>query len=190
MKLIVGLGNPGRKYEKTRHNLGFAVLDALLQKLTPVEKTVWQEDEKSNSLIAKVGDLVLAKPQTFVNASGFTVKKLASSLKLPASNIYVVHDDLDLPLGKIKIRKGGGSAGHRGVDSIIEELGTDDFIKFRLGIGHPGFGSSDKEVEGYVLSPFGRGEKDEARRMVKQAVKAIRLALEKGLEEVMNRYNP
>lgn len=190
MKLIVGLGNPGKQYEKTRHNLGFAVLDALLQKLTPVEKTIWKEDKKSNSLIAKAGDLALAKPQTFVNASGFAVKKLASNFKLPASNIYVIHDDLDLPLGKIKIRKGGGSAGHRGIDSIVKELGSDDFVKFRLGLGHPGPGSSDKEVERYVLSFFGRGEKDEARRMINQAVEAIKLALEEGLEKAMSRFNP
>lgn len=189
MKLIVGLGNPSRKYEKTRHNLGFAVLDALLQELTPVKKTTWQEDKKSNSLIAKVGDLILVKPQVLMNASGSAVKKLASNFRLPASNIYVVHDDLDLPLGKIKIRKGGGSGGHKGVDSIIKELGTTDFVRFRLGIGHPGLGSSDKEVEGYVLSPFGQQELDEARRMIKKAVEAIKIALEEGIEQAMSRFN-
>lgn len=201
MKLIVGLGNPGRKYEKTRHNLGFAVIDALLQELTPVKKTTWQEDKKSNSLIAKVGGLILVKPQVLMNASGSAVKKLASSFRLPASNIYVVHDDLDLPLGKIKIRKGGGSGGHKGVESIIKFLETTDFVRFRLGIGHPrqkpkghlggqaGPGSSDKEIERYVLSPLKRGEKDEARRMVKKTVKAIKIALEKSLETAMNRFN-
>lgn len=203
IKLIVGLGNPGEKYENTRHNLGFAVLDALLQELTPVEKTVWQEDKKSNSLIAKVGDLILAKPMTFVNASGFAVRKLITDHQLQITNLWVVHDDLDLPLGKIKIRKGSGSAGHRGIDSIVKELGTHDFVRFRLGIGHPakkgkwevGGGKlvsehvSDQEVERYVLSPFDRGEKDEARRMVNQAVEAIELALEEGLEKAMNRFN-
>jgi len=138
MKLIVGLGNPGEKYENSRHNLGFVVLDALLQKLTPVEKTVWQEEKKSNSLIAKVGDLILAKPQTFMNASGFAVKKLNTKYQILNTELWVVHDDIDLPLGKIKIRKGGGSAGHRGIDSIAKELETHDFVRFRLGIGHPG----------------------------------------------------
>lgn len=189
MKLIVGLGNPGIKYEKTRHNLGFAVLDALLQELAPVKETMWQEDKKSNSLIAKVRDLILVKPQTFVNASGFAVKKLITNHQLPITNLWVVHDDLDLPLGKIKIRKGGGSAGHRGIDSIVKELGTYDFVRFRLGIGHPGLGSGNKEVERYVLSPFGRGEKDEARRMVKQAVEAIKLALEEGLGKAIGGFN-
>ena len=189
MKLIVGLGNPGKKYEKTRHNLGFAVLDALLQKLTPVEKTVWKEDKKSNSLIAKISNLVLAKPRTFVNRSGVAIKKLTRHYTLDPKGLFIVHDDLDLPLGKIKIRKGGGSGGHKGVDSIIKELGTPDFVRFRLGIGHPGPGSSEKEVEGYVLSPFGRGEKDEARRMVKKTVEAIKIALEGGIEQAMSRIN-
>lgn len=203
MILIVGLGNPGKKYEKTRHNIGFAVLDALLQELTPAEKTVWQEDKRANSLIAKVGDLILVKPQTLVNASGYAVKKLTEGYTLDAGHRWIVHDDLDLPLGKIKIRKGGGTAGHRGIDSIVKELETPDFVRFRLGIGHPrkrgkwevGGGKlvtehvSDQEVERYVLSPFGRQEKDEARRMVKQAVEAIKLALKKGLEEAMNEFN-
>lgn len=189
MKLIVGLGNPSRKYEKTRHNLGFAVLDALLQELTPVEKTTWQENKKSNSLIAKAESLILVKPQTFVNASGFVVKKLADFHRIKPKDIWVVHDDLDLSLGKVKIRKGGGSAGHKGIDSIIKELGTPDFIRFRLGIGHPGPKSSDKEVEHYVLSPFGRGEKGEARKIIKKAVEAIETALEESLEKAMNRFN-
>lgn len=212
MKLIVGLGNPGEKYEKTRHNLGFDVLDVLLQDLTPVKKTTWLEDKRSNSLIAKVSDLILAKPQTFVNASGFAVRKLIDGCQMTSrschdlsisEDLWVVHDDLDLPLRKIKIRKGGGSAGHRGIDSIVRQLGTNDFVRFRLGIGHParkgkwevGGGKlvsehvSDKEVERYVLSPFERGEKDEARRMVSQAVEAIKLALKEGLEKAMSGFN-
>jgi len=140
-------------------------------------------------LIAKIGNLVLAKPQTFVNRSGVAVKKLTRHFTLDPKRLFIVHDDLDLPLGKIKIRKGGGSGGHKGVDSIIKELGTTDFVRFRLGIGHPGLGSSDKEVEGYVLSPFGQREKDEARKMVKKTVKAIKIALEKGREWAMNRIN-
>jgi len=202
MKLIVGLGNPGKKYEKTRHNLGFAALDALLQKLTPVKKTKWQFDREFNSQLSTLNSqLILAKPQTFMNASGFAVKKLNTKYQIPNTKLWVVHDDIDLPLGKIKIRKGGGTAGHRGIDSIVKELGTHDFVRFRMGIGHPrqkpkghlggqaGLGPSDKEVEGYVLSPFSRGEKSKARRMVKQTVKAIELALEKGLEKAMNRFN-
>lgn len=189
MKLIVGLGNPGKKYEKTRHNLGFVVLDVLLQRLAPVEKTVWQENKKTKSLIAKLDDLILAKPQTMMNASGMAVAKLAAFYKIKPGKIGVVHDDLDLPLGKIKIREGGGTAGHRGIDSIVRELGTSDFIRFRLGIGHPGLGSSDEEVRGYVLAPLDQADKVTARKMVKKVVKAIELVLKEDLVKVMNRFN-
>ena len=190
MKLIVGLGNPEEKYESTKHNLGFVVLDALLQALTPVEKTVWKENKKFNSLVAKIGDLILAKPQTFMNASGHAVAKILRYYDIKIlSDLWVIHDEIDLPLEEIRIVKRRGAAGHRGVESIIKELGTADFVRFRLGIGHPGLGSSDKEVERYVLAPFGRGEKSEARRMVKKTVKAIQLALDKGLERVINQFN-
>ncbi len=188
MKLIVGLGNPGEKYENTRHNLGFVVLDALLQKLTPVEKTVWKENKKFNSLMVKTDEFILVKPQTFVNASGFAVAKIARFYKVKPKDIWVIHDEIDLPLEEIRIVEERGAAGHRGVESIIKELGTIDFVRFRLGIGHPGLGSSDKEVERYVLDSFGRGEGSRARRMVKKAVKAIELALDKGLEKAKNRF--
>lgn len=188
MKLIVGLGNPGEKYEDTKHNLGFVVLDTLLQKLTPVEKTAWKENKKFNSLMAKVNDLILSKPQTFMNASGMAVSKIAKYYHIEPAEIWVIHDEIDLPLEAIRIIKGRGAAGHRGVESIIKELGTTDFVRFRLGIGHPGLGSSDKEVERYVLASFGRGGKSKARRMVKKAVKAIGVALEKGIEESMQRF--
>lgn len=189
MKLIVGLGNPGRKYEKTRHNLGFMVLDELLRKMTPVARTAWQEDKKSNSLIARVGDLMLAKPQTLMNNSGYAVKKLLSYLAIEQlSDLWVVHDDVDLPLGKIKIRMGGAAAGHHGVESIIAKLGTDQFIRFRLGIGHPGRGA-DAQVEKYVLREFDINEASEVKKMIKQSVKAIQVALDDGLERAMNQFN-
>ncbi len=190
MKLIVGLGNPGGKYANTRHNLGFEVLDALLQELTSVEKTKWRENKKFNSFVAKVNELLLAKPQTFMNASGFAVVKMAKFYKIKPADIWVIHDDVDLPLERIRIVQSRGSAGHRGVESIIKELGTTDFVRFRLGISHPGSGSSDKEIESYVLSSFGRGEKSKARRMVKRAVKTIQLALREGLERGKHQVQP
>lgn len=199
MKLIVGLGNPGEKYENTRHNLGFVVLDALIQELTPVEKTVWKESKKFNSLVAKIDDLILVKPQTFMNASGIAVVKILRYYDMPAardsfgmkilSDLWVIHDEIDLPLETIRIVRGRGAAGHRGVASIIKELGTENFVRFRLGIGHPGLESSEKEVERYVLSSFGRGEKGKARRMIKRAVKVIELAIEEGLEKATNQFN-
>jgi PTH1 family peptidyl-tRNA hydrolase len=189
MILIVGLGNPGEKYAKTRHNLGFWVLDEFLRKKTPVAKTVWQKDNLTNSLLARVGDLVLAKPQTMMNASGFAVARLTRRYTLDASRLWVVHDDIDLPLGKLKIRQGGASAGHKGVESIIKQLGTDQFVRFRLGISHPGPGSSEDEVSGYVLSFFSAKEKKEIKRLVKKTIKAIEVGLQFGPETAMSRFN-
>jgi len=239
--LIAGLGNPGKEYEKTRHNLGFVVLDALLQELTPVEKTIWEKNNKFNCLMVKIDDLILVKPQTFMNNSGQTVQKITrfynrfaktplsqsrdvgkgrfqaspvrfgkalESLKtkktpdyqsgeayrIKPEDIWIVHDDVDLPLGKIKIRLGGAAAGHHGVESVIEKLGTDQFVRFRVGIGHPREKGkleirSEKLVEGYVLKEFDVNEASEVKQMVKKAVQAINIALEKGLEKTMSRFN-
>jgi len=194
MKLIVGLGNPGKKYRNTRHNIGFMVLDGLLGKLTPVGETVWQQSKKFNSLIAKIDDIILVKPQTFMNASGIAVAKIASYYYIEPAEIWVIHDEVDLPLGKIRIRKGGGTAGHRGLESIIEQLGTGGFVRFRLGIGHPrevakSMRKREKLVEKYVLSRFSLKEKSAVKQMVKKGVKAIQLALDEGLERAMNQFN-
>jgi len=191
VKLIVGLGNPGEKYASTRHNLGYMVLDELLRKLTPVEETIWQEDKKLNSLIAKIDGFVLVKPQAFMNRSGLVVVKVANFYKIEVEDIWVVHDDVDLLLGKMKIRIGGAAAGHHGVESIIERLETEQFVRFRLGIGHPReeVDFKRKPVEDYVLADFDTGEKTKVRQLVKKAVKAIHLALDEGLEKAMNRFN-
>jgi len=190
MKLIVGLGNPGEKYEKTRHNLGFMVVDALARKMLPLEKTKWKFDKKSNSLFLILNSkFILVKPQTFMNASGFAVKSLITNYSITNySTLWVVHDDVDLPLGKIKIRIGGAAAGHHGVESIIQELGTDKFVRFRLGIGHPGRGA-DTQVERYVLREFDINETSEVKQMTKKCVKAIQVALVSGLERAMNQFN-
>jgi len=213
MFLIVGLGNPGEKYQNTRHNLGFMVVDALARKFSifhsegiprsghfqfSIDKDVNAEILKTKFADKKI---VLVKPLTFMNASGKAVAKLASSFRLQASSIWVVHDDIDLPLGKIKIRLGGGSAGHRGIESIIKELGTDKFVRFRLGIGHPGKNpnfkipaspagrQNPKLVESYVLEEFQTKEKSEVKKMIKKAIKALQVALEKGPERAMNEFN-
>jgi len=189
MKLIVGLGNPGERYQNTRHNLGFMVVEEAARKFLPFKKTKWEEDKKANALVLRVPpDILLVKPLTFMNASGKAVAKLASDFKLQASSIWVIHDDVDLPLGKIKIRLGGGSAGHRGVESIIKELGTDGFVRFRLGIGHPGRGK-DNAVEKYVLRELDINQQSEVKKIVKKTVKAVQVTLEKGLERAMNEFN-
>lgn len=193
MKLIVGLGNPGEKYANSRHNVGFMVVDTLLRKLVPAEKTSWKEDRKSNSqLYILHSKLILAKPQTMMNASGFAIVKLVNFYHVDPAEVWVIHDDLDLPLGKIKIRKGGGTAGHHGLDSIIRELGKSEFIRFRLGIGKPVKKDKNikhREVERYVLEGFIGKELVEAEKMIKRAAEAIELALVEGIEKSMNKFN-
>ena len=205
MKLIVGLGNPGKKYENNRHNVGFMVLDELLRRLAPVGETKWKDAPVLKSKIYNLkSEVVLAKPQVFINASGFAVTKLCSHLAIEQfSDLWVIHDDLDLPLGKIKIVQSRASAGHHGVESIIRELGRADFVRFRLGVGHPikrdewyvsQGGPVDKnvkhkEVEEYVLEDFSGKDAVEAGKVIKKAAEAVRVALKKGLSEAINRYN-
>ena len=189
MKLIIGLGNPGKKYEKTRHNFGFLVLDALLQDLAPLEKTSWQKDKKINALIAKINDLILIKPQTMMNNSGVAVAKIAHFYKIKLKDIWIIHDDIDLPLGKIKIVQARGAAGHKGVESIIKELGSEEVTRFRLGIGRPGYDLTEKEAVSYVLSPFNQTEKKKAKVLIKKAKAVIKNSLESSVEKAMNRYN-
>src|SRR3989344_5422114 len=134
MKLIVGLGNPGEKYERTRHNAGFLVVEQFLKDADPVAQTVWQDEKRLKSDIAtldwkpKVGPsvrIVLVKPKTYMNNSGMAVSLIASYYKITSADIWVIHDDYDFPLGSMKIRFGGASAGHKGIASIIDSLGDD-----------------------------------------------------------------
>lgn len=186
MILIVGLGNPGTKYEGTRHNIGFLVLDSLLKKLTSVKKSVWLEEQKFNSFTARVGeDLLLAKPLSFMNASGAVVAKLVNFYKVPPFGLFLVHDDVDLPLGKIKISLDRGSAGHKGVESVMEKLGTKNFVRIRVGVG------KDRKIKAdrFVLSPFNLWERGKLRDTVKKAVEAMEIILKEGAEKAAGKYN-
>lgn len=197
MKLIIGLGNPGRQYESTRHNIGFMVVDKLERELAAGVPPAWQKDEKKNVLTARIGEVLLVKPQTFMNKSGFAVKALMDFYKLTPADVWVVHDDMDLPLGKIKIREKGGSAGHNGVQSIIDLLKTDAFVRFRLGIGKEldPAGQTDnkpmrhRNVISYVLSRFRQGEAGSFKHLIKHGAEAVQMAFEKGVDKAMNRYN-
>lgn len=191
MKLIVGIGNPESKYAKTRHNLGFEVLDELVKKLNLVD---WSFEDKFKAEIIKTEQLILVKPQTFVNKSGLSVSKLANFYKIKPEDIVIIHDELDLPLGKIKVRLGGAAAGHHGVESVISDLATDKFIRIRLGIGNLKTQSSEHKgahvsAERFVLEPFMHSEKSSVKRMIKQAIKALDILLEKGLEKAQNQFN-
>ncbi|OGG00536.1 aminoacyl-tRNA hydrolase [Candidatus Gottesmanbacteria bacterium RBG_13_37_7] len=200
MKLIVGLGNSEEKYRYTRHNIGFMVLEKLGRELLPVDKSekAWVGDKKLAVQTCRVNnETLLVKPHTYMNRSGIAVLSLMNLYKVSPSGIWVVHDDIDLPLGKVRIRTGGGSAGHNGIESIIQTLQNADFTRFRLGIGkgkldmqhHGDFNLHRREIEKYVLSPFKDREAGEVKKLIKKAVAALEAALEKGIENAMNRYN-
>lgn len=205
MKLIVGLGNPGEKYERTRHNAGLLVVEQFLKDFDPVKQTVWTDEIKLKSDISKiewkpkVGPIIpvlLSKPKTYMNNSGMAVSLIASYYKIASADIWVIHDDYDFPLGSMKIRFGGASAGHKGIDSVITALGTDKFWRFRIGIGNAKkIGgehvkiSTARHIDDYVLDSFAPGERGDMRKVIKRASKAIQSSLEQGLEKAMNQFN-
>ncbi len=202
MKLIVGLGNPGTKYESTRHNVGFIVLEHFLKDMEPVSKSNWEKSEKIKSDInildfkSKKGELervILARPLTYMNNSGMAVGLISKYYKIKPADIWIVHDELDLPLGFMKIHLGGGTAGHHGLDSILATLKTDKFWRFRMGIGLPknkeGMGKQKINGQEFVLKGFRGGEASKARTMIKRGSKALATALEKGMESSMNQFN-
>lgn len=206
MKLIVGLGNIGQEYESTRHNVGFMVLEQFYKDFQTVEKTIWEDSRKFRADIAKIewkplhGEITkvaLAKPKTYMNNSGLAVHSISQYLNIPISDIWVVHDDVDLPLGSIRIRTGGSSGGHKGVQSVMDQLKSEKFVRFRLGVGHPHRASNThiskksfvKDVDEFVLSPFSASEKGKVKDLIKRASKAMQMALEDGLIPAMNKYN-
>lgn len=165
MKLIVGLGNPGREYGETRHNIGFRVVGCLAEKsgIGIVKKgfsSLWGKGRVEGA------DVILMLPQTFMNRSGETVRQVKDFYRIPEQGLMVVHDDLDLPLGRIRQDYNAGAAGHRGVLSIVEALGTKSFHRLRMGIGRP---ERKEEVEDFVLSPFEKGERDAVHAMINNA---------------------
>jgi peptidyl-tRNA hydrolase, PTH1 family len=199
MKLIVGLGNPGEKYEGTRHNLGFMVVDQLLKDLLSAKEAVWSINSKLKSDIASIEvgreKVILAKPQTFMNNSGMAVGLLLNFYKIKPEDLWLVYDELDLPVGSMKIRFGGAAAGHHGVESIMEKIGTDSFLRFRLGIGTSHVKErvigrqKIKQAKDYVLGGFGRGDVGKIRELIKHGSEALQMALEDGIESAMNRFN-
>lgn len=183
--LIVGLGNPGREYKYTRHNIGFMTIDKLALdlgiKLTKVQaKTIIGTSPLDSA------KLILAKPQTFMNLSGQAVASLMHYYHIPLEQLLVIHDDIDLPVATIRIRPGGGSAGQKGLGSIIEKLGTQSFARMRIGVGRP---PGRMEAPDYVLHDFDKAEQPLMERVIAEASEAARLFVREGLETAMNRYN-
>jgi len=188
--LLIGLGNPGKKYENTPHNIGFMMLDAFAKKHA---FPAFRAAKKLNAEISEdvIGDakVILAKPQTFMNESGHAVQKLITSYQLPVTNIIVIHDDIDIPLGELKIAVGRGSAGHKGVASIIQHLGTQDFARVRVGIKPADRALPPRSVDAFVLKPFSKAQHAAAQEGITKAVTVLDTILEKGIEETMNTYN-
>ena len=193
MKLIVGLGNPGRGYANNHHNVGFICLNhfARIQGI--------RFDKKQSKARIGMGEVagnevVLAKPQTYMNLSGQSVSLLIKKFDVNLDDLLVIHDDLDLPPGKIRIRRGGGSGGHKGIDSIISSLGSQEFSRLRVGIGRPMATSgstpiSEDEIIAYVLSDFTSEEKQIISQVIPQVSEAICCLLSEGLATAMSKYN-
>lgn len=178
--LVVGLGNPGEGYEKTRHNLGFYVLDSLYD-------GDWEKEEIYMYAEQEMGGaaVVLIKPLTYMNLSGLAVKDASERWKVPPELILVVSDDVDLPLGRLRLRLRGGPGGHKGLASVVSALGTQEFPRLRLGIGRPREG----DLVSYVLSPFEEEELREVEDMVERAAEAVRKFLREGPEAAMRWAN-
>ncbi|MFH2102907.1 MAG: aminoacyl-tRNA hydrolase [Chloroflexota bacterium] len=183
--LIVGLGNPGREYRENRHNVGYMLVDRLAVYLNLSFRRLQSRALVASGIHAGC-KVILAKPQTFMNLSGAAVQGLVRFYKLPLENLLVAHDDLDLPLGKLRLRPGGGSAGQKGMESIIERLGTQDFARLRLGIGRP---PGQMDPADYVLQDFSDPDLQTISETLTQGVEAVMAFLAEGLEASMNRHN-
>ena len=184
MKLIVGLGNPGRDYEHTRHNVGFQVAEELARRYRVALKN--QAKWKARAVkIPDIGDGVLvAEPTTFMNLSGWAVREIASFYRLAASDLLIVYDDADLPLGRLRLRANGSAGGHNGLKSIIQELGTIEFPRLRIGVGRQA-----GELKNHVLGRFDSDEKPQIDEAVKRAADAAEVFARENIVAAMNQYN-
>ena len=182
-QLIVGLGNPGRQYEDTRHNIGFMVLD----RLAAGSGVVFQSSPKWQCHLAKLPDsgTLLLKPQTFMNLSGRAIRQVLAFHKWPPESMLVIYDDAALPLGRLRFREKGSAGGHNGIKSIIEHLGTDAFPRLKIGIGesHPG------NMTGHVLGKFSPDERPLVENTLATALEAVQLARSQGIATAANRYH-
>ena len=185
MYLILGLGNPGRRYQFTRHNIGFMVLEKIAAQ--------WEVDLKQKSFDAlwnrgKIAgiNVLLALPQTYMNLSGNAARKLLAYFKMDISNLIVIHDDLDLPFGTVRLKTGGGNAGHKGLKSIVTCLGSADFMRVRLGIGKP---SDKSRIEDYVLEGFGSEEAAMLQQIIQLASEAATEIVLSGMQTAMVKYH-
>ena len=185
MKIIAGLGNPGREYSATRHNVGFLAVDELARRWNCA---TWKTRYQAEVAEYRTGSetVLLIKPQTYMNLSGVAVGELARFFKVPVSDILVIFDDLDLPVGKLRLRMQGGSGGHRGIESLLVHLSEDTFARIRIGIGRPPEGW---ETANYVLSRFAPDEQPLMAAAIGQAADAVEYTLRHGFTKAMNQFN-
>jgi PTH1 family peptidyl-tRNA hydrolase len=183
--LVVGLGNPGREYASTRHNAGFLVIDLLGDDL---RASYWKDQGGAKVAVVRFGgeDLVLAKPQTFMNLSGSSVKKLAELYNAEVSEIIVVHDDIDLAAGKVRVKRGGGHGGHNGLRSLHEQLQSDGYLRVRVGVGRP---PGRMDAADYVLQPLKGAAFDDLEASIPTAAQAVISLLEHGPDVTMQEFN-
>ncbi|MCM2304293.1 MAG: aminoacyl-tRNA hydrolase [Elusimicrobia bacterium] len=182
LKLVVGLGNPGPEYEKTRHNVGFRLAD----RLVGGADSSWR-DFKGLGVAAKSGDLWVAKPMTYMNLSGEFVQKFAAYHNIALEDILIVYDELAIPLGKIRIRKNGSAGGQNGMKSIIQHFGTENISRLRIGIGPQ---PEKVSATNFVLGRFNKSEENELDAVLSAAAEAVGAVRENGIDAAMNRYNP
>lgn len=185
MKLVIGLGNPGRAYAYSRHNVGFRCINHLGKAHGISVKQRQCQAQVGIGQIENI-EVILAKPQTFMNLSGKSVNSLMHRFQVTPSDLIVIHDDLDLPLGKIRLYTGGGSGGHKGIESIISHLESRDFLRVRVGIGRPPEGENPID---YVLGDFLPEEKLQIENIIPRVSEAIACFLKEGIAMAMNRYN-
>lgn len=187
MKLIVGLGNPGNKYKNNRHNLGFMIIDDYVKNLG----LSWRYSPDWICFYTKNSSAVFIKPSTFMNKSGVPVSSVANFYNIKSDDILIAYDEVDLPFGKIRLAFNGLSAGHHGIDSIIESLGSVDFGRLRAGVGRPQKGSDSKvqSVADFVLEDFNKDEKKELDKVISKSRDALDAYVSDGIEATMNRFN-
>jgi PTH1 family peptidyl-tRNA hydrolase len=183
--LVIGLGNPGKRYQSTKHNVGFRVVDRLARR-QGIKFTGRRGESQVGA--GRVGRerVFLARPLTYMNEGGVAVRKLVKGLKIPLDRLIVVHDDLDLACGRIKIKKSGGHGGHKGVQSIIQELGSTDFLRVKVGIDKP---QDAEQGADYVLSPFTRDQLPLVKESIERAAEAVEAVIISGTDQAMNTYN-
>jgi PTH1 family peptidyl-tRNA hydrolase len=187
LQLVVGLGNPGPQYANTRHNCGFMVVDRLAQRwgIPLVLEKRFQGSYGEGFALG--GKRRLLKPETYMNRSGQSVRAVLDWYKLDLASVLVVYDDMDLPLGRLRLRGSGSAGGHNGMKSIIQHLGSEGFPRLRLGVGKP---KGSQDVVGHVLGGFAPAEQEVLERVLNTAVEAVECCLQEGLRTAMNRFNP